>query len=156
MPRASSFTQAIADAICTRLADGQSLREICRDEGMPDKATVFRWLAADEAFRDQYAHAREAQAETLFEEIVTIADTQALGVKRTIKPDGAVETVEADMIEHRRLRVDARKWVVARLAPKKYGDKLTHASDPENPMTLTPVINVTIGKPESASSPEAG
>lgn len=74
MARPSTFTEEVAGLICERLADGESLRSICSQEGMPSKSMVFRWLAANEAFRDQYARAREAQADTLFDEILDIAD----------------------------------------------------------------------------------
>lgn len=124
--RPSDFTQEKADAICERLIEGESLRSICRDEEMPHAATVCRWLGNNEAFREQYAHARGAQADTLADEILDISDTPVTGVRTTTKPDGAVETVEGDMIEHRRLRVDSRKWYASKLAPKKYGDRQTH------------------------------
>lgn len=132
MGRPSEYTPRVAAIICERLADGESLRTICRDESLPDRSTVFRWLARQDEegettyadFRDQYARAREAQADALFEDIVEIADTPQLGVKTKTNEKGETETTEADMIEHRRLRVDARKWVAARLAPKKYGDKV--------------------------------
>lgn len=123
--RPSSFNQQIADTICERLADGESLRTICQSEEMPHRATVFRWLA-DEArkdFRDQYARAREAQADLLVDELRDIADTPQLGTKTVSKATGT-EITEADMIEHRRLQVDARKWLAGKLAPKKYGDKM--------------------------------
>lgn len=122
--RPSDFTQEIADTICERIADGESLRSICNGEDMPNKATVFRWLAAHDAFRDQYARARETQADALFDEILAIADTPQIGEKRKVKEDGGVEVSTGDMIEHRRLQVDARKWMAGKLRPKKYGDKL--------------------------------
>lgn len=61
--------------------------------------------------------------DTIFAEILEIADTPLMGIKTTIKASG-VETTEGDMVEHRRLQIDARKWVLARMAPKKYGDKI--------------------------------
>lgn len=135
----STFTQELADAICERIADGESLRAICQDEGMPDKATVFRWLANDslKEFRDQYARARECQADSLFDEVLKIADTPMLGVKTKTNEKGEVETTEGDMIEHRRLQVDARKWMAGKLRPKVYGDKLELAGDPKAPLTVT-------------------
>lgn len=105
MARPSDFTQETADLICALLLEGESLRSICAMDGMPDKATVFRWLAAKPAFRDQYAKAKEDQAEALADEIVAIADDQDEDVQRS------------------RLRVDARKWVAAKLLPKKYGER---------------------------------
>lgn len=122
--RPSDFTQEMADLICERIADGESLRSICSGDDMPAKGTVFRWLAADAVFQDQYARAREAQADSLFDDILTIADTPVIGEKRKVKEDGAVEISTGDMIEHRRLQVDARKWMAGKLRPKKYGEKL--------------------------------
>jgi len=138
--RPSSYTVKIGDLICERLAEGESLRSICAGDDMPNKATVFRWLATVEAFRDQYARAREAQADALFDEILHIADTPLIGKKTKEGPNG-LETTEGDMIEHRRLQVDARKWLAGKLRPKVYGDKITHANDAENPL---PAAQVTV------------
>lgn len=143
-----AFDQAKADAILERIADGESLRAICRDEDMPDKATVFRWLSQHAEFRDQYALAREAQADSLFDDVLHIADTPQLGQKRKlvghveIGPEGEegeplnlreVEVTEGDMLEHRKLQIDARKWMAGKLRPKKYGDKLALGGDEDAP-----------------------
>lgn len=93
---------------------------------MPHVATVYRWLTANEMFRDMYARAREDQADTLADEIQQIADEPMLGRKTVTKANGDVETTEGDMIEHRKLRVDARKWIAAKLKPRKYGDRVDH------------------------------
>jgi hypothetical protein len=121
MGRPSDYTQAMADEICERLAEGESLRGICRDEEMPSKTSVFRWLASNEAFRDQYAYAREVQAETLADEIITIADD---GTNDTYVDDNGNVRTDQEVIGRSRLRVDARKWLAGKMAPKKYGDKL--------------------------------
>lgn len=114
--RPSVFTQEIADEICERLGRGESLRSITRgerDDFIPSETTVRRWLSGDEdwneSFRRQYAHARDVQADTIFDEILDIAD------------EPATDGVE---VQRNRLRVDARKWAASKLAPKKYGDKL--------------------------------
>lgn len=116
------FSQDVADAICEQIADGKSLRAICAVEGMPDKATVFRWLSNEQhvAFRDQYARAREAQADVLFDEILEIADD---GTNDTIYTEDG-ERTNQEVIARSRLRVDARKWMAGKLRPKVYGDKI--------------------------------
>nr|WP_312295970.1 hypothetical protein [Brevundimonas diminuta] len=106
MPRPLEFNEAVADAICERLADGESLRSICRDDEMPAKSTVFKWLGLIPAFADQYARARETQADSLADDIVDIADNKAL------EPND------------KRVRIDARKWLAGKLRPKAYGDKV--------------------------------
>lgn len=130
MGRPSDFTPEIADAICERLADGESLRAICQDDDMPHKATVFRWLAKDKEFRDQYVHAREEQAETLVDEMVAIADKA--------HPDHVV-----DDVQDRRLRIETRKWVAGKLKGK-YSEKATvdHTSS-DGSMTPKPAIDAS-------------
>lgn len=135
--RPSLFTADTADEICARLSDGQSLREICRDESMPGRTTVARWLTDNEVFRGQYARAVDMRADYLFDEMLAIADTPLAGVKKTTKANGDVETSEGDMIEHRRLQVDARKWALARMAPKKYGDKHEVTGPDGGPVQIT-------------------
>lgn len=123
--RPTIYSEALALAICTRLTEGISLRTICLDEDMPSISAVINWLAdgAHETFVAQYTRAREAQADRMAEEILEISNTPVLGIK-TKTTDGRTEVTEGDMIEHRRLQVDARKWLAARMAPKKYGDRI--------------------------------
>lgn len=124
MGRPSEFSQETADAICERLADGESLRAICADEDMPNKATVFRWLGAFPAFSDQYARSREEQAETLADDIVSISDEA--GTRSIVNDEGdeVLVAFDATAVARNRLRIDARKWVASKLKPKKYGDKV--------------------------------
>jgi hypothetical protein len=124
--RPSEYTDEIADAISLRIADGESLRLICKDPRMPDRSTVFRWLASKREFRDQYARAREAQADILFDEILEIADNTNGDVIEVKQADGSTMVRANHANVHRaRLQVDARKWVASKLAPKKYGDHAT-------------------------------
>lgn len=144
--RLSGFSREIADTIVDLVAEGMSVRAICRRDDMPAMSTVFKWLSENEAFAVAYAAAMDVRAASIFDEILEIADTPRVG-RKTKKVPGAkggdpkTEVVEGDMIEHRRLQVDARKWVLARMSPRKYGDKMTHGSDPENPL---PTQQVTI------------
>ncbi len=103
--RPSKFTQELADTICERIMNGESLRSIVSDEGMPTRSTVHKWLAENKLFSDQYARAKDNQADTLADEIMFIADN-------------------AEDVQKARLQVDTRKWIASKLKPKKYGDKL--------------------------------
>lgn len=122
MPRQSEYKQVIADDICERIADGESLRKICLDETMPSKSTVFKWLIDCKGFSDQYARARETQADSLFDEILDIADESKLDTYTD--KDGNVKT-DSEVIGRSKLRVDARKWMAGKLRPKVYGEKST-------------------------------
>lgn len=124
--RPSEFAQAKADLICERIADGESLRSICFDEEMPSKSTVCRWLGEYPSFQDQYARAREIQADSLFDEIIDIADDGSNDWMERKNSDG--ENVgwqeNGEALRRSVLRVDARKWMAGKLRPKKYGEKL--------------------------------
>ncbi|HEL5580141.1 MULTISPECIES: terminase small subunit protein [Stenotrophomonas] len=125
MARPSKYSQQLADAICDLLVDGKSLRTICSTAKMPSRSTVIRWLAENEAFRNQYARARELQADTLAEEILDIADKAVLGER--LKKDGKGKVLErqtGDMVERSKLMIDARKWYAGKLQPKKYGERV--------------------------------
>ncbi len=102
--RPTIFKKTIAREICRRIADGASLRSICQDDDLPHRDTVRRWLRRKPDFRADYADARIYQAEHYIDEIVEIADTD-------------------DNPSRARVRIDARKWVAARLAPKKYSER---------------------------------
>lgn len=91
--------------ICKRIAEGESLRAICKAKDLPSAETVRVWLSEDRAFSAQYARAREDQADFYADEIIEIADS-------TSDPNKA------------RVQIDARKWKASKLQPKKYGDKI--------------------------------
>ncbi len=127
MPPRSEFTQEIAKVICDRLASGESLLKICRDDDMPSNVTVYKWIQQQPSFASDYAHARELQADTIFDECLDIADRVKLGVKTITKSTG-VEIIEADMTEHRRLQIDTRRWMAGKMRPKKYNDRYIEAA----------------------------
>lgn len=126
--RRTDYNQDIADMICERLADGESLRSICEDEAAPARSTVFRWLSLHPEFQDQYAHAREAQADTIFDDILEIADDGRNDWME--KKDSEGENIgwreNGEALRRSALRVDARKWMAGKLRPKKYGDKVVN------------------------------
>ena len=110
--RPSSYTDAKAELICERIASGETLVAVCRDADMPTERTVYNWLDKNENFFRDYERARERQAERWAAEIVELADS-VLG-----------ERDSSPAVHAARLAVDARKWVVSRLLPKKYGDRV--------------------------------
>jgi hypothetical protein len=121
--RPSTYTPEVAALICERLAAGESLRAICRDAGMPPESTVRGWVLDNvQGFSAQYARAREIGLDALAEETLAIADTPVEGVRREESDDGYKE-VREDMLGHRKLQIDTRKWLLSKLAPKKYGER---------------------------------
>jgi hypothetical protein len=122
--RKSDYSIETAQAICTEIAGGRSVREICRDPKMPCLRSVFAWLARYQEFREMYRAAREAQADYIFEEVLEIADDGRNDwMERQQEDGGTVMVLHKEHINRSRLRIDARKWVLARMNAKKYGER---------------------------------
>jgi len=148
--RPSLYSEGLADAICERLADGESLRTICSGQDMPDKATVFRWLAKHDEFATRYARARESQADAIFDEMLDIADDGDNDWMERKGPDGQSlgwrENGEA--LRRSALRVSTRQWMAAKLQPKKYGDKVTNVHEGgDKPIETRDVSDIDRAKP---------
>ena len=103
--RPTTYDATTADAICLRLAEGESLLSICAEKGMPGRATVYQWLNANPPFADNYARARQHQADTFADEVIYIADNAT---------DAGIA----------RLQVDARKWAAGQMKPGAWGPRV--------------------------------
>jgi hypothetical protein len=114
------YRQRIMERVCDLLTEGQTLRRICDSvEGMPKASTICLWLSESKELAEQYARARDIQADRFADEIIDIADTE---------PDPQVA----------RVRIDARKWHASKTAPKKYGDRITqeHTGEGGGPLVI--------------------
>jgi hypothetical protein len=126
-----SYTPQLGAEICARLAEGRSLRSVCRQDGMPNMATVFRWLANDEEFAKTYAIAMGERADAIFEEMFEIADDarndflEETQLVEGVEVPSGVYKFRKEHVQRSRLRIETRKWALARMNPKKYGDKMT-------------------------------
>lgn len=116
--RPTDYTPELASRICAQLAEGISLRTVCLADDMPSKTTVFEWFRKHKEFADQYARAKEESADALFEETVDIADES---LKDAYNADPKLVSA---IVQAQRLRVDTRKWMMSKMKPKKYGDKV--------------------------------
>ena len=111
------------DLILERIEEGEALRSILKESNMPSSRTFFKWLDEDCIKVKQYELSTSLRTEALFDEMFHIANNTEEGetVKTTMN---GVETTTADMIAHRRLKIDVIKWGLSKLNPKKYGDKI--------------------------------
>lgn len=126
--RPSKFTREVGAEICRRLGEGESLRAICRDSAMPAEATVRGWVidGIDEEFAARYHRARELQAFGWAEEILEVADDGTNDfVERERENGSKYVAFDAENVQRSRLRIDARKWLVSKILPKIYGDKVS-------------------------------
>ncbi len=124
--------------ICEQIETGRSLRSILKtDENMPSSSTFFIWLKDDELKSKRYELATDLRTDTLFDEIVEIAYNTEYG-ETTKTSDKGTEVTIGDMLGHRRLKIDALKWSLSKLNPKKYGEKLQQEHSGE--IKTTPTI----------------
>jgi thiamine biosynthesis protein ThiC len=132
MGRPTIFTEELADAICKEVSTGKSLRQTCRELDIQESTVRLWYLQNYKGFSAQYARARELQMEAWADEITEIAD-DGTNDWMTIKRGGEdVEVPNPEVLQRSRLRVDTRKWIMSKIVPKKYGDKVTQEiSGPE-------------------------
>lgn len=138
--RPSDYNAEVASAVCLRLAEGESLRSVCRDESMPAKETVLRWIGVHPEFRNQYAQAKADGAEALAEEMFDIADDGTNDWMESVDEEGNVtgRKFDKEHVQRSKLRIDTRKWYLSKIMPKKYGDKIqTEHSGSINHSNLT-------------------
>ena len=133
-----NWTPEIEDEILCRITHGESLRAISEDESIPASSTIYQHLIESKEFAEKYAHAREAQMEAMADEILAIADDTTHDTM-TVKN---VKVADNEWINRSRLRVDTRKWLMSKLACKKYGDKLVHTgADGAGPIQAEVTVN---------------
>lgn len=134
--------------ICIEIETGRSLRSILKqDENMPSSSTFFIWLTESDLKSKRYELATNLRTDALFDEIVEIAYNTEEGETTKVNSKGEIETTTGDMLGHRRLKIDALKWSLSKLNPKKYGEKLDLTSKDEKLNNIPKTLEVTIVKP---------
>lgn len=116
--RPSEYTKEMGSKICAELAQGKSLRKVCLPDEMPAIATIFNWFRAYPEFLAQYARAKEESTEAMNEMILDLGD-EAIELAQTTDPKASGAVVQAV-----KLKADNLKWVMSKMKPKKYGDKI--------------------------------
>jgi len=156
--RPTIFNEKLADEICRRIAEKESLRSICKDAHMPNISTVIDWVLQgnkDDAsenlkqFSAQYAHARDVQIEAFMDECIDIADDSSQDwMDKELKNGETVRVVDYEHINRSRERIDVRKWFAARMKPKKYGDKIQQEITGKDGKDIIPIINIVDASPK--------
>ena len=135
--------QKIFDDICDIIINGKSLRTALKEVNIINPSTFFEWIRKDEAKAEQYARATIERADLIFEDIFDIADDGTNDYMTIINKNGIeVEVLNTEHVQRSRLRVDARKWALSKMMPKKYGDKPeTKEDDLDNEIIITIIDN---------------
>lgn len=142
--RPSTYNQDVATAICARMSEGESLRSICRDPLMPALSTVFLWVSKHSEFSEQYRLAMASRADAMFEDMIEIADDSAEDYVNTDQG----EKFNSEHVQRSRLRLDTRKWMLSKMMPKKYGDKVAEDDNPTDKEITINVVRVSKKKGE--------
>lgn len=123
MGRKTTYTEALAAEIVSRLSEGETLQDICRSPGMPKVRTVNDWAQNMPKFGADFARARADGFDAIASEAKRIADTPVEGVEYVTKADGSTEERRGDMLGHRKLQIETRLKLLAKWDPKRYGEK---------------------------------
>jgi len=135
------------NAICLQIEEGLSARQAILNQNIPFK-TFYDWIEKDEDKRKQYARACEVRADKIADEILDIADDGTNDYMLVVKGDVTYNVEDREVTNRSKLRVETRKWLLAKLAPKKYGDKLDLTSGGDAINTHQPIINIITPKIE--------
>ena len=138
--RPTIFTKKLALKICNRIANGESLRKICKDTNMPARKTVYLWLLDERKsdFLHQYNTSMNVRTEELFDELNEIADDGSNDYMTREGRDGeTIEVLNSEHVQRSRLRIDTRKWYLSKVMPKKFGDKIDMTSGGEKLQQFT-------------------
>jgi hypothetical protein len=126
--RPSTYSDEIAGTICDRMAEGESLTSICEDEAMPGRRTVYDWLRDEDhaAFVANFDRARALRADKIFDQILAISDDATNDWMERKGEDNEGWVLNGEHVQRSRLRVDTRKWVLARMDGVRFSDKTRH------------------------------
>ena len=140
-----AFDQAIADKICERIAQGEPLKPICREEGMPCWKTVYNWIKTVPEFAADMEFARQLGAHAISDETLEIADDGRNDWMVSNDEDNPGYKLNGEHVQRSKLRIHTRQQLAAKWHPKAYGDKLELAGNAEAPLQVV-VQRLTDGK----------
>ena len=135
VPRHSTrnkYTPAVAREICDRIASGESINSIGTHKHLPTARNIEKWLLDPnkKAFKKLYEQAKKIQMALMAEQLIDIADNGDNDwVKRENKEGEAWWKLNGENINRSKLRVETRKWILARMMPKIYGDRIDVTSN---------------------------
>ncbi len=125
IPHARTFDPQVAIKVCELIADGLTLRQIAKIDGMPATSTIMAWVNEVPAFAEHYGRAKDRQMDRMADELLAIADDgENDWMERELASGAIVSVPDYEHIKRSELRVNTRKWLMSKIAPKRYGEKL--------------------------------
>lgn len=127
----------IANVVLAGMRSGMSAFKACQVAGV-NQSTFNLWLNDDAELAADYARAREDLIERMAQEVLELSDVDV-----GLQPDGKKDWAA---VQKHKLQVDTRKWLLSKLAPKKFGDKLELTGDPDRPLAIQKIERVVVKK----------
>jgi predicted secreted protein len=122
--RPTKKTPEVIQRLLDGLADGVTLRALCREEGMPNWRTVYDWIEADADIAARFERAREIGFDAIAEDVFDIADDGTNDWVERERKDGSTDIVlNGEHVQRSKLRIETRMKLLAKWHPKKYGEK---------------------------------
>lgn len=143
----TTLTWEIAEEICERLADGESMKAICRDPDMPNITLIYKWKRDTPWFDRMFKQARQDQVHTLVDEIIDIADDSTNDYVERETAKGTTIVLDEEHIRRSAIRIEARKWLAERMAPKEFGPKAELAVGNPDGSSLMPTQIILVAAP---------
>lgn len=149
-----AFSEQVAAEILEGLAQCKSLNAVCREPGMPSPSTVLRWCDEHPEFEEQYTRVRARSYRLLADEILEISDEESVMVRHPKAGDDENADTEvvfdSTAVARNRLRVDSRKWMLSKMLPKIYGDKLqTEVTGANGGPVQVATVTIELVKPKA-------
>jgi len=132
MARPTKYTDKLALDICSRIAEGESVRSIAKDSKMPNASTIHAWVLDNVVFSKQYEVAKSIGAEVESESMIELAHTME-------------DTTRAKLV------IDTIKWSLSKKLPKRFGDKSTLVTEDEEGKQQPLMVQI-IGKNDKSSN----
>lgn len=143
-----AYSQEIADKVCERISQGEPLRQICRDEGMPSYGAIYDWLEVNTDFASRFARARVIGFDVIAESALEIADDATNDWMERLDRDaqGIGWQLNGDHVQRSKLRIETRLKLLAKWDPKRYGDKIQteHTGPNGGPMQVEEVRRTVV------------
>lgn len=149
--RPTEYSQELADKICEELALGFSLRTVTKNDWCPPMSTIFNWLRTKKEFLEQYEKAKQESVDAMAEDILYIADDGTNDYEEAERPDGSTFIkLNSENVQRSRLRVDTRKWIMSKIKPKKYGEKIDMTTNGKD--IPQPILNVSANNSDTQNT----
>jgi len=138
--RPSKYSESLVNSICERIANGEPLRQICREDGMPAWTTIYSWINANKDLSERFAHARTLGEDCIAQECLDIADNASNDWMEYYDKEGESLgwKLNGDHVQRSKLRIETRLKLLAKWNPKKWGEKqsLEHSGPDGSPLTV--------------------